>query len=55
VCAKQVLSSSGDAFYHDRSAETMYKLHKQHVKVVSWIRDFFRGTGSWSLCPTKST
>ena len=38
VCAKWVLSCSGDAFCHDCSAETMHKLHKQHIIA------FFRGT-----------
>jgi len=38
MCAKGVLSGTGDAFCHDRSAETTHKLHKQHVKVASRVR-----------------
>ena len=38
VCSKQVHSSSEDIFCHNHSAETTYKLHKQHVKVMSWVR-----------------
>jgi len=38
VCAEGVRPSSGDAFCHDRPAETMHKLHKQPVKVTSRVR-----------------
>jgi len=37
VCAKRVLSSSGDAFCHGHSAETM------HIIIT-----LFHGIGSWS-------
>jgi len=36
--AKGVRCSSGDAFCYDRPAETMHKLHKEHVKVASQVK-----------------
>jgi len=38
MCAKGVRSCSRHAFCHNHSAETMQKLHKQHIKVASWVR-----------------
>ena len=57
VCAKRVLSGSGDAFCYDafcvvsRVTLLSFMFHAYDLPTFNAIITFFRGTGSWSHCP----